>query len=398
VSQRHAVVVGAGVGGLAAAVGLEQHGWDVTVLERGGHLTGGAGISLWPNGLAALAELGVQDRVLAGAVLGGRSGVRTPGGKWIARSDIAGAVRSRYGRPLVLTRRETLLQALAGRLASRPILFGVTAVDVTTAGQWVSVQTDGEVYGADLVVIADGARSQLRPKLFPGHPGVRYAGYTSWRLIAVRPGGPVDPAETWGQNGHRFAVLPLSDDYVYCYATANVAQGQRTSDERRELQRRFGRWHQPIPQIIDSLTPSDVIRTDIVEIAKPLTVLHRGRALLLGDAAHAMTPDLGQGGCQSLEDAATLAALAGPATSIDDALQQYSDQRARRGADLVRRSRRSGRLYQAPPLVARTVARLVNHLPATALVRPLAPVLDWRPPASVPGTSDATPSTPHDHP
>jgi 2-polyprenyl-6-methoxyphenol hydroxylase-like FAD-dependent oxidoreductase len=362
----------------------------VSVLERGGNLTGGAGISLWPNGLAALAELGVHDHVLAGAVLGGRSGVRTPGGKWIARSDIAGAVRSRYGRPLVLTRRETLLQALASRLASRPILFGVTAVDVTTAGQRASVQTDGEVYDADPVVIADGARSRLRPKLFPGHPGVRYAGYTSWRLIADRPGGPVDPAETWGKNGHRFAVLPLSEDYVYCYATANAAQGQRTNDERNELQRRFGQWHQPIPQIIDSLTPSEVIRTDIVEIAKPLTTLHRGRGLLLGDAAHAMTPDLGQGGCQSLEDAATLAALAGAATSIDDALQQYSDQRARRGADLVRRSRRSGRLYQAPPLLARTVARLTNHLPATAILRPLAPVLDWRPPASVHGTSDST--------
>jgi 2-polyprenyl-6-methoxyphenol hydroxylase-like FAD-dependent oxidoreductase len=122
-----------------------------------------------------------------------------------------------------------------------------------------------------------------------------------------------------------------------------------------------------------------------VEIAEPLTDFHRGRALLLGDAAHAMTPDLGQGGCQSLEDAVTLAALAGPAASIEDALQQYSHQRAARGADLVRRSRSSGRMYQSPPLVARTVAMLTNLLPAHALVRPLAPVLDWRPPSSAQG-------------
>jgi hypothetical protein len=83
----------------------------------------------------------------------------------------------------------------------------------------------------------------------------------------------------------------LDDDHVYCYATANVEQGQRSNDERKELQRRFGHWHQPIPQIIDSISPSDVIRTDIVEIAEPLTALHRGRGLLLGDAAHAMTPE-----------------------------------------------------------------------------------------------------------
>lgn len=386
--QRHAVVVGAGVGGLAAAVGLEQHGWDVSVIESGQDLSGGAGISLWPNGLAALDELDVQESVLVGAVLGGRSGVRTPEGKWIARGDIADAVRSRYGRPLVLTRRETLLRALAGRLRSGPIHHGVTALDVATLDGRISVQTDADVYEGDLAVVADGARSRIRPKLFPGHPGLRYAGYTSWRLIAARPGGPVDAAETWGRNGLRFAVLPLDDDHVYCYATANAEQGQRSNDEREELQRRFGHWHEPIPQIVDSLSPSGVIRTDIVEIAQPLTALHRGRILLLGDAAHAMTPDLGQGGCQSLEDAVTLAAFVGAGTSIDDALGQYSDQRARRGADLVRRSRRSGLLYQAPPLVARTVARLTNLLPPTYLVRPLAPVLDWRPPPAAHGRSD----------
>jgi 2-polyprenyl-6-methoxyphenol hydroxylase-like FAD-dependent oxidoreductase len=313
--------------------------------------------------------------------------VRTPAGKWIARSDITEAVRARYGRPLVITRRETLLNALAARLTPGSIRFGVTAIGVQTSPRAI-IETDGEAFDADLLVAADGARSRFREMLFPGHPGLRYAGYTSWRLIAARPGGPVVSAETWGKDGQRFAILPLGADCVYCYATANAAQGQRTSDEREELRRRFGQWHRPIPQILDQVGPSDVIRTDIMEIAEPLTVFHRGRALLLGDSAHAMTPDLGQGGCQSLEDAVTLAALTGSAASIDDAVRQYSAQRAPRGARLVRQSRRSGRLYQSPPLLARTAARLTSLLPAAMLVRPLAPILDWRPPASEPGISD----------
>jgi len=328
--------------------------------------------------------------VVAGGALGGRSGVRIPSGKWIARTDIGGAVAARYGRPLVLLRRESLLRSLAGRLTAGSVLFGVTAVDVEMTRRRATVQTEGGAYEGDLVVIADGAYSRLRSKLVPGHPGVRYAGYTSWRLIAARPDEPVDPAETWGNGGQRFAVLPLDDGHVYCYATANAAPGQRGGDERAELRRRFGQWHRPIPQIIDSVTSSDIIRTDIVEIAEPLTSFHVGRAALLGDAAHAMTPDLGQGGSQSLEDAVTLALVSEASRSVEEALQRYSDLRVRRGADMVRRSHRSGRLYQAPSPIARAVARLMSVLPAAALVRPLAPVMNWHPPSTAPGGSEAS--------
>jgi 2-polyprenyl-6-methoxyphenol hydroxylase-like FAD-dependent oxidoreductase len=233
----------------------------------------------------------------------------------------------------------------------------------------------------DLLVIADGAHSRLREQFFPSNAGLqRYAGYTTWRMLAVRPHDAPNPAETWGAAGQRFVVLPCGNGEVYCYATANVERGQHVEDEREELARRFGSWHRPIRQIIDSLAHGGVIRTDVYEMSEPLTSCHRGRALLLGDAAHAMTPDLGRGGCQALEDAATLGALLLTRTPIDDALERYSAPRVPRGSDLLRRSHQAGRIYQAPAGIARTVASLAALLPASLVARALSPVLDWQPP------------------
>lgn len=378
---RRAVVVGAGLGGLAAAVALRRAGWEVRVLERAApDRAAGTGLSLWPNGLRALSELGVEVPLGEVATLSGRSGVRTVRGRWIARTDIASALLRRYGRPLVLTRRDRILTALGERLGPGCVRFGERVVAVASEPGGVSVRTGTAVYAGDLAVIADGARSRLRGALFPDRAGLRYAGYTSWRMLAPAPPGPVVAAETWGRHGQRFAVLPLGPGEVYCYATANCAAGGRGADERDELRARFGRWHEPIPYLIDSLPERAAIRTDVFDLAPPLAVHHRGRAVLLGDAAHAMTPDLGQGGGQALEDAATLGALVAGDAPLAAALDRYSRLRAPRAAELIRRSRRAGRLYQAPPPVARLVARLSTVVPAAAVARALAPVLDWQPP------------------
>ena len=165
---------------------------------------------------------------------------------------------------------------------------------------------------------ADGIGSRIRATLFPDSPGPRYSGFTTWRFVApALPAGAgrAEPAETWGR-GEVFGVLPLASGQVYCYASAPAPPGLRHDDEAAELKRRFGRWHDPIPGLIGAISPDRVLHDDVYWIAEPLPAYHRGRVAILGDAAHAMTPHLGQGACQAIEDAVVLASVVGPVTPV----------------------------------------------------------------------------------
>lgn len=156
--------------------------------------------------------------------------------------------------------------------------------------------------------------------------------------------------------GERFGVTPLADGRYYLYATAVVPAGTRPADPRAELSRRFGSWHDPIPALLDRVggfDPADVLQNDLYDLAAPLPRLHHGRIAWLGDAAHAMAPNLGQGGCQAIEDAVVLAHLlpagdtgdsADSGDTVPAALAAYTAARRDR-TDAVRlRARRVGRL------------------------------------------------------
>jgi 2-polyprenyl-6-methoxyphenol hydroxylase-like FAD-dependent oxidoreductase len=182
-----AVVAGGGIGGLAAAVALHRRGIDVVVLERAGQPdTAGAALSLWPNALRGLDQLGIGDQVRQHAALGGDSGIRRPDGRWLARARLGRAIENRFGDPLVIVHRATLAQLLAGQLPPGTIRYATTVTGVQP-GELVAAAsvhtTDGDQQ-ADLVVAADGIRSTLRTALFPGTPGPRYAGYTAAPRLA----------------------------------------------------------------------------------------------------------------------------------------------------------------------------------------------------------------------
>jgi 2-polyprenyl-6-methoxyphenol hydroxylase-like FAD-dependent oxidoreductase len=133
---------------------------------------------------------------------------------------------------------------------------------------------------------------------------------------------------------------------VYWFATASVPAGTATADERAEVLRRFGAWHDPIPALIAATGGREVLHHDINDLAGRLGSFVRGRVVLVGDSAHAMTPDLGQGGCQAMEDAVTLISLLGAPTTVADALVRYDQQRLRRTQSLAARARRVGRVGQ----------------------------------------------------
>ncbi|WP_432865918.1 FAD-dependent monooxygenase [Microbispora rosea] len=349
----HAVVVGAGIGGLTAALALAHKGWEVTVLERAASIEPvGAGLAVAPNALRALDVIGAGDEVRKLSAIQGRGGIRLPDGRWLARTTAEDAA-ARYGDPIVLLTRAALVGILAGRLPQGALRVNSRVESVDPATGRVAVRGTAETIEADLVVAADGIRSRTRSALFPGHPEPVYAGVTSWRAI-VPPAGEtgasetvfasetVLASETWGR-GLIFGVMPLAGGQVYCYATAAVPPGLRAADERDELLRLFGRWHDPIPALLDAADPAAVLRHDIHSLDTPLPAFHAGRVALLGDAAHPMTPNLGQGACQAMEDAVVLADRVSPGDPATG-LAVYSRERLARTTPIVRRSRSIGRL------------------------------------------------------
>ena len=399
-TRARAVVIGAGIGGLAAAAGLRSAGWDVTACERAASLeSAGAGLALAPNGLRALDAIGAGDALRALAVPQ-ELGIRRSDGRWLIRSTTGQMVPDRFGDPVILLPRAAVIDALAARIPGGVLCLAtqVTSVEPgrkagpggNTAARVVTTAGDLD---ADLVVAADGIGSATRPALFPGHPGLRYAGFTTWRLLTGPVTGQVPMAESWG-NGTVFGIMPLSDGRVYCYAAAPASPGSRAGDELAELVRLFGTWHEPIPQLLASARPQDVLRHDVAELAAPLPSFHRGRAALLGDAAHPMTPNLGQGACQALEDAAVISRLAAGTEpdAVTGMLARYTAARLPRTTDLVRWSRRAATMttWTSPPAVAfrNTVIRLTGKLAPGAALRGLVPIYDWQPPAAArPGST-----------
>ncbi|MGW0203225.1 FAD-dependent monooxygenase [Nonomuraea sp. NPDC003201] len=415
-----AVVVGGGIGGLAAAIALHRIGWRVTVLERTlefGEI--GAGLALWPNATRALAALGLADRIRAIAGVETAGGVRDRAGRWLFRTDNADMAR-RHGWPLLMVHRAELVRVLVAALPADLLRPGIQVRAVRPDGDEVVVEyrdvrarvdgagakrraggawpdNEGVVVGhrggqvrADLVVGADGIRSRVRRQGWPEARAPRYAGCTAWRAVTGPLGGRgAEGAVFWGR-GERFGFAALPGGRFYCFAAARASEGGE-EDAYAGLVRRFGGWPDPVPKLLAAVPEDAALRHDVYAMP-PLATYVRGRVALLGDAAHAMDPALGQGAGTALEDAVTLAACLRSDRDVDVALARYDRVRRPRTQAIVRRSARMGAaslMAWGPGAWSRNLAaRLV---PPGLLLRSMDPVLGWTPPESAERGTDPLP-------
>jgi 2-polyprenyl-6-methoxyphenol hydroxylase-like FAD-dependent oxidoreductase len=378
-----AVIVGGGIGGLAAAIGLRRIGWEVTVVERAPVLDdAGAGISLAANGLRALDELGVGRAVREASRGQYKGGTRTPGGGWLARMDGA-ALEKAVGTPITGIPRATLHRLLRAALPAETLLIGSEARPLQEAGPGaVRVGCGDLVLDADLVVAADGIGSTFRRRLFPAHPGPVHSGSAVLRAITEQAVElPTDFELTWG-HGAEFGHIAFLDGRAEWHAVLTLPAGTRFSDPLAELRRRFQDWHDPIPALLDATRSDAVLHHDVYELRTPLPSYTAGRIALLGDAAHAMTPNLGQGACQALEDAVVLAAALAAEPSVDAALARYDAERRPRSQAVARAARQAGRMGQqlARPVPVALRNAAMRLTPSRAAVRMILRHHDWAPP------------------
>ncbi|MFI8279585.1 FAD-dependent monooxygenase [Streptomyces sp. NPDC085929] len=378
-----AVVVGGGIGGLAAAIGLRRIGWEVTVVERAPALDdAGAGISLAANGLRALDELGVGEAVREASRGQYSGGTRTPEGGWLTRMDGA-ALEKAVGTPIMGIPRATLHRLLREPLPAEALAIGSAAGSVQqTDHGTVRVGCADTVLEADLVVAADGIGSRVRSLLFPAHPGPVYSGSTVLRAITEQAMElRTDFELTWGR-GAEFGHIAFQDGRAEWHAVLNLPAGTRFADPLAELRRRLRNWHDPIPALLDATRPADVLHHDVDELGTPLPSYTLGRIALLGDAAHAMTPHLGQGACQALEDAVTLAAALATEPGVEAALARYDAERRPRSQAVARAARQAGRMGQqlSHPLAVALRNTAMRLTPARAATRMILRHHAWNPP------------------
>ncbi|HTS47378.1 MAG TPA: FAD-dependent monooxygenase [Bryobacteraceae bacterium] len=370
-----ATVVGAGIGGLTAALALRNAGIDVEIHEQTSELREvGAGISLWANAIRALAKLGLGEALQARSVAYSRTAILRADGQVIAESLLDELVRSLGAGEipaLLVLHRADLLGMLSGRLDCA-IRLGQTCTGFEMLEDRVIARFAGGVeVESDLLIGADGIHSGIRAQLRPGER-VHYSGYTAWRAVSKFEAAGWGVTETWGR-GRRFGVVPMAGGLVYWFATQNAPQGQTDPPgaAKQNLLELFQGWHDPIHALISATQGSAILRNDIQD-RDPLANWGTGRVTLLGDAAHPMTPNFGQGGCQAIEDALVLARMLRTHSEVPAALRSYEAERIARTTPIVLRSRQAGVLAQLEnPLACRIRDFTVGKIPRAVMLRQL---------------------------
>jgi FAD-dependent urate hydroxylase len=358
---RKLIIAGGGIGGLAAALALHRAGFEVAVYERApafGEI--GAGISLWPNATRVLSSLGVLDRLLASGEPVTQFNLQRPDGTSISEITMTG-----FQSQALCIHRADLLQAILSRLPAGCLRPGRRLVSFTQEPGGVVAGFDGGYEdSADGLVAADGINSVVRAQIH-GSSEPKYRGYCIWRgITATTPGAVLGHiSETWGA-GRRFGVMPMGQGRVCWYATRNSAPAQPDAPEGRkaEVASLFKGWHYPITELIESTNPEEIIKNDARD-RRPISNWGDRRVTLLGDAAHPITPNVGQGACMAIEDAACLAKCLLATPDVASGLRAYEALRGPRTAAIARQARRIGMIGQwENPWMVRgrdLVARLV---------------------------------------
>jgi 2-polyprenyl-6-methoxyphenol hydroxylase-like FAD-dependent oxidoreductase len=343
------LVVGGGIGGLAAAVALRRVGLRASVFERAAEIHEvGAGLTIWSNAVKALRQLGLAETVVARGTILERNKTITPQGKVLMEEDI-GKLSREAGAPSVVVHRAELQRTLLEALPAEEVHTDHACVGVEqTADGAIARFANGREERGDLLIGADGIRSVVREHVL-GKSEPIYAGYTCWRGMATVSGFDFPAGDSYFLlgRGTQMGLFHCGPGRAYWFVSRNAPRDSLAGQgpHRQKVLASFPVWPEVFRAAIESTDEAAILPGDIID-RDPSPVWGQGRITLLGDAIHATTPNLGQGACQALEDAVVLAhCLHGSADAVA-ALRRYEDLRRERTAMVTRRSRFLGRVFQ----------------------------------------------------
>ncbi|MBP4975449.1 FAD-dependent urate hydroxylase HpxO [Acinetobacter baumannii] len=340
------VIIGAGMGGLTTGIALKKFGHQVRIFEQTEKiLPVGAAISLWSNGVKCLNYLGLTEKI---AKLGGQMDdlayVDGLTGDVMTQFSLRPLIEEVGQRPYPVARAD-LQNMLMDEFGRDQIYLGKKMVGLEDKADFVGVHfADGSSTQADLLIGADGTHSMTRTYVLGQQVQRRYAGYVNWNGL-VEISEDLAPAQQWTTyvgEGKRASLMPVADGRFYFFLDVPLPAGlENNRDEYKKLLKQyFVDWCQPVQQLIERLDPQKTNRVEIHDI-EPFTQFYKGRVVILGDAAHSTTPDIGQGGCQAMEDAIYLArSLQINTLGLEDALRRYQNKRNERANELVLRARK----------------------------------------------------------
>lgn len=349
------LIVGGRIGGLALATALHRQGFAPELVERSAAWrTAGTGIGLMANGMRVLRTLGVADAVVAGGATLRHWSYAKAQGDILCSTDLE-ALWGDVG-PCVGIERGTLQKALLAAAAAVPSRLGVGPVGLAQDAECVTVDfSDGSRAAYDLVVGADGIHSTVRALTFGGEPA-RFAGQVVWRsIIPTCPYGTDEMVVIMG-DGCFFGLVPMGCGHTYGFAGLDADEpfADPLPGRLGRVRRRFASLGGPVREFLSALEDDAQLRFDLIEWIEQ-DPWHAGSVLLIGDAAHASPPQLGQGGCMALEDAVVLSEVLRDADTVDHALATFVTRRRPR-TDWVRDQSRAALNAWLLPATARDTA------------------------------------------
>lgn len=339
-------IIGAGMGGLTTGIALKKFGHKVTIYEQAEKiLPVGAAISLWSNGVKCLNYLGLTEQV---AKLGGQMDqlayIDGLTGDTMTQFSLLPLIEEVGQRPYPVARAD-LQNMLMDEFGREDIQLGKKMIELQEQEDGVLVKfADGKEIKTDLLIGADGTHSITRAYVLGEQVSRRYAGYVNWNGL-VEISEKLTPADQWttfvGQ-GKRVSLMPVADGKFYFFFDVPLPVGleNNRAEYKTLLKQYFEGWCAPVQHLIDVLDEQKTNRVEIHDI-EPFAQFYKGRVVIVGDAAHSTTPDIGQGGCQAMEDAIYLArSLQINTLGLEDALKRYQNKRNERANELVLRARK----------------------------------------------------------